>query len=356
MQAKLLLLLLLVIGALLHPVRGKEADDIEVYEPASREDAAQYLTGQALAGATAVKLRFAGKIRLSDAQEIAAPLINYRLVKACRYVILDNVNLDFTLTPVSCVRMVRHLYLPESFPLTPKEQAALDKAREVLNSLDLAAKSPRERALAIHDWIVAHCAYDKQGLRRSFRSFKDSEKYSPYDGKFLLLEHRGVCESYAQAYWLMLQMAGVPSCMISGTAKGGNHTWNLVYLDDHWAHVDATWDDPLPDVPGRTLHNFFDRTDKDMAATHRWDKSLFSSDHKVLRYDRAEDFIRFLSSRKLKRRQEFIIMLDQADERARFATAAPAAAAAAGLRVHLTTLPDPFFPGALRVRVQTSRK
>ncbi len=57
-----------------------------------------------------------------------------------------------------------------------------------------------------------------------------------------------VCDGYTYAYAYLLQKAGIRCLVITGKAgnseeTAGNHSWNLVELDDEWYEVDATWDD-----------------------------------------------------------------------------------------------------------------
>jgi transglutaminase/protease-like cytokinesis protein 3 len=56
-----------------------------------------------------------------------------------------------------------------------------------------------------------------------------------------LVEQKAVCSGIAMAYKMLLDMAGVPNLLISGTSAGGAHMWNLVYIDNQWLHVDVTW-------------------------------------------------------------------------------------------------------------------
>ncbi|WP_159413177.1 transglutaminase domain-containing protein, partial [Ruminiclostridium josui] len=48
-----------------------------------------------------------------------------------------------------------------------------------------------------------------------------------------------VCEGYTLGMALLLDKVGITNCPVSG----GNHAWNLVYLNDTWLQIDATWDD-----------------------------------------------------------------------------------------------------------------
>lgn len=50
-----------------------------------------------------------------------------------------------------------------------------------------------------------------------------------------------VCQGYADAAWYLLDRLGVPSTIITGTANGESHAWNLVYLDNAYYYMDVTW-------------------------------------------------------------------------------------------------------------------
>jgi hypothetical protein len=57
----------------------------------------------------------------------------------------------------------------------------------------------------------------------------------------------------------------------------GSHAWNMVNLCGTWFHVDATWDDPVPDEPGRVLYNYYNLSDTQMEADHYWDNLNYPS-------------------------------------------------------------------------------
>jgi transglutaminase/protease-like cytokinesis protein 3 len=63
----------------------------------------------------------------------------------------------------------------------------------------------------------------------------------PHDATGILLNGKGVCEAYASAYQLCLEILGVENYIM--TSYDGAHVWNRVKVDGKWYHVDVTWND-----------------------------------------------------------------------------------------------------------------
>lgn len=90
-----------------------------------------------------------------------------------------------------------------------------------------------ERILYVHDKIVTMADY---GTGDSM------EEYIPAG---VLLNHKGVCQSYAYVMNQALVSLGIESLfLVSDT-----HAWNAVKQNKKWYYVDATWDDPIGNVP-----------------------------------------------------------------------------------------------------------
>lgn len=85
-----------------------------------------------------------------------------------------------------------------------------------------------QKALALHNWLAAHCTYDYEGSA-------GDNKYRAYGA---LVLRTAVCEGYTAAYTMLGRYAGLEM----GNARGGNHTWNQVKIDGQWYNVDVTWD------------------------------------------------------------------------------------------------------------------
>lgn len=50
-----------------------------------------------------------------------------------------------------------------------------------------------------------------------------------------------VCQGYACATQYLLQQSGIPCVIITGTAQGQPHAWNMAQLDGEYYYIDVTW-------------------------------------------------------------------------------------------------------------------
>lgn len=77
-----------------------------------------------------------------------------------------------------------------------------------------------------------------------------------------------VCAGYARAFQIICQQSGIPCYYVTGTSKGENHAWNIVYIDGKYYNVDLTWDDCLADANGYTSYNYFNKNDLEFSKDH----------------------------------------------------------------------------------------
>lgn len=103
-----------------------------------------------------------------------------------------------------------------------------------------------EKIVYIHDYIVAHYAYDTR--------LYDNLGLENHDSYYFLFEGVGVCQSYAVTFRYFMEKLGIESRM----AVSHDHAWNIVELDGEFYHIDCTWDDPLnysqSDFKGQVHH------------------------------------------------------------------------------------------------------
>lgn len=122
------------------------------------------------------------------------------------------------------------------------------------------------KILQIHDWIVDNLEYEK--------NVTNNNVYNLYGA---LIEKSAVCEGYAEALKYILDEAGIPCVLVSGTATNSEgtterHEWNYVQLYGKWYAVDSTWDDPIIKgmgyVSNSVKHRYFLAGSNEMNKNH----------------------------------------------------------------------------------------
>ena len=78
----------------------------------------------------------------------------------------------------------------------------------------------------------------------------------------LLSENKGVCHQYSCMVNYICFMVGIPCIQL----YGGNHEWNLVYVNDEWKMLDVTWND----TTGKSEKYFL--VDSISGEEHDWEK------------------------------------------------------------------------------------
>jgi transglutaminase-like putative cysteine protease len=126
----------------------------------------------------------------------------------------------------------------------------------------------RQKVKAVHDYMVANYRYDTD-----FKSGLYGNNTYAFHG--LLKNGTGVCQAYAELFFLFMCYENIECYYVTGWAKNetgeyGLHAWNVVYVEDGYYHVDVTFDDPVPDTGNKILYDYFLKTDDEMAKDHDW--------------------------------------------------------------------------------------
>lgn len=153
-----------------------------------------------------------------------------------------------------------------SYNMDAEERAeslrAYEREVDYIVSLVDPTLSEVEKALFVHDYLIASFAYDTE--------------VSNFDALSLFRERSGVCQAYSLAYMAVLRGLGMDAVLV--TSDEMNHAWNLVQIDGTWYHVDLSFDDPSPDRTGRVLHENFLLDDNDIKNTptphYGWKSSI----------------------------------------------------------------------------------
>ena len=112
-----------------------------------------------------------------------------------------------------------------------------------------------EKEKYIHDYICSNTAYNLD-------SPLNQSAYSALTSSY------SVCAGYARAFQLACNKVGIPCYYVTGTSKGINHAWNIVYIDGMYYNVDLTWDDIIADNFSKPSYIYFNKNDAAFAADH----------------------------------------------------------------------------------------
>lgn len=124
------------------------------------------------------------------------------------------------------------LKMTVKYATTAEQEKEVDKKiASILKSLNLKGKTDYQKVKAIHNYIINNTSYDKT-----------LKKHSAYN---VLVNKSAVCEGYSLAAYRLFQDAGIQNRIITGTADGGPHSWNIVKVNGKWYNIDLTWDDPI---------------------------------------------------------------------------------------------------------------
>ena len=170
-------------------------------------------------------------------------------------------------TSGSTITQIEFAYLTNA----KEEQQELDAAlQEVKSKIDTSGMSDEEIVLAYHEYLTSTVSYAYEDYFNG--TIAANHGYDMYGA---LVKHSCVCQGYAETMFYLLREAGL-SCAVA-SSENINHAWNIVKIHGKWYHIDATWDDPVWDMPGRSYHDYFlvsfDTMNKNTLTNHTKDRT-----------------------------------------------------------------------------------
>mgnify|MGYP001037183695 FL=1 len=117
-------------------------------------------------------------------------------------------------------------YFAVSAAMPENYQAPFDFIQPTIQATD--GMTDREKVEYLNDYLCTLLAYQKGKTAGVTRTF------TQHSG-----ELQAACGSYARAFKFLCGAAGIPCFTISTS----NHTWNMVYADGQWLHVDVSAND-----------------------------------------------------------------------------------------------------------------
>jgi hypothetical protein len=130
-----------------------------------------------------------------------------------------------------------------AFFVTGWSNAQNDIRKLTLSIVDTTDTSTKQ-VQSIYNWITSNIKYDIKAL-------KDAEPRSQSPQQ-TISRGKGVCQEYSELLATMCNSVGIEAYSIAGYSKGykynkekpflkANHSWNVVFADSKWMHIDATW-------------------------------------------------------------------------------------------------------------------
>ncbi|WP_313132670.1 transglutaminase domain-containing protein [Anaerocolumna sp.] len=127
-----------------------------------------------------------------------------------------------------------------------KQEEIKKEVLRVVKDIITPGMTDLEKEYAINQYLCDIAEYDNAALENAMEndyivdsSFRDS--FTPYG---VLINKTGVCASYAAAFKLLAEQAGLNCLVITGNLNGNlPHAWNRVLVDNEWKTVDSTNND-----------------------------------------------------------------------------------------------------------------
>lgn len=143
-----------------------------------------------------------------------------------------------------------------SYSYTKEESAAMKKEIDavvdsIIDDIKNSSLSAAEKALLVHDRLIALCEYDEENFLIDPTSLPIDD-FTIYGA---LVNRSAVCEGYSRAYTYILSKLMIDS--FSVTSDQIMHMWNIVVIGGKEYHVDLSYDDPMTDIFGNVKHNYF---------------------------------------------------------------------------------------------------
>ncbi len=111
-----------------------------------------------------------------------------------------------------------------------------------------------QKITIIHDRMVDWTEYDFDNYQRKANGELSELPHTSYDMYGAIVMRDAVCKGFSLACEFLLRQCGIE--LWYANSSGLNHAWNVIILDGNRYFMDATWDDSMPDMLGKTKHDY----------------------------------------------------------------------------------------------------
>ncbi len=135
------------------------------------------------------------------------------------------------------------------YPVDDSVKELLSAAQKIVDDAVTYSSDLTVQILYINNRICDMARYDHAAFNRNvqlnegciYTVDRENKVVPAHDATGVLLNGKGVCESYAAAFELCMNILGVPNYMV--TSLDNEHCWNRVKIDGQWLNIDVTWND-----------------------------------------------------------------------------------------------------------------
>ncbi|MCL1787500.1 MAG: transglutaminase domain-containing protein, partial [Defluviitaleaceae bacterium] len=129
------------------------------------------------------------------------------------------------------------------------QKAVTAEVNRVVSEIIKPGMSDLEKETAINRYLMETAEYDFGALENAeknnfeYTDKKYAHSFTPYG---VLINKVGVCASYAGAFKLLSEAAGLDAVVVVGRMNGSlPHAWNRVFVDGDWMTIDVTSNDNI---------------------------------------------------------------------------------------------------------------
>lgn len=179
--------------------------------------------------------------------------------KSCSYTIAENPVLKYS------VSSVEFRYVISRYQLNQMDKKLNGEIGRLCGELFLPEMPPLVKAYVAHNYLARTVTYWKAEA-------KTPEEHAIRQSAYgALIEHKCVCQGYAEAFQRLMDAQGIECYVMHGRVyeePDVHHAWNLVAISPRDAfHLDATWD--AASTP--PTDTYFGMSDKDLTPLREWD-------------------------------------------------------------------------------------
>ena len=133
-----------------------------------------------------------------------------------------------------------------------------------------------EREKRIFDWITRNITYDDDAVKNPDGKSLIPTMKTAWGIYGALVLRTATCHGIACAFKQLCDKTNLPCIVVCDNTPEGRHAWNIVYIKDHYYHVDCTWDlrsEVSFKIPF-ARYRYFNLPDTVMATNHSINSSI----------------------------------------------------------------------------------